>query len=200
MQIKALLLSVVVAGALNVPLAAAERPGIPAGWSAAGQVGKQFEVGYDEQEGAVYLRSLGEPGEQLGALTQTIDARPYIRQTLMLSAEVKTEDPKVRAELFMRTVGPKPGTQTGESVNSGAGWNAGKDWTETKVQVGGMVDEQTRSLDFGLVLQGKGKVWIRNVRLVPLGPVVVQASNMPLHMAIDVAPSVGRAVNLTLRP
>ena len=164
MQIKALLLSVVIAGALNVPLAAAERPGIPAGWSVAGQVGKQFEVGYDEQEGAVYLRSLGEPGEpgeQLGALTQTIDARPYIRQTLMLSAEVKTEDPKVRAELFMRTVGTKPGTQTGESVNSGAGWNAGKDWTETKVQVGGMVDEQTRSLDFGLVLQGKGKVWIQ---------------------------------------
>lgn len=193
MHLKALLACAAVAAAVNLPLGAAEQPGTPPGWTVSAAVGKQYEVGYDPKEGAVYLRSVGDPGRVVGALSQAIDPAAYRHKSVMLSAEVKVDPEPGRVELFLRATG-------GPDTNSGASWNTPKEWAPITVQMSDGVTDATTALDYGLVIQGRGRVWIRNVQLTVLADGAPKAHNVPLHFELPAAPVAPRPVNLGLRP
>jgi hypothetical protein len=192
MQIKAIVLCAAVAAALNLPLSAAEQSGVPKGWTATDNVGKQFEVGYDSREGAVYLRSVGDPGDAKAALTQSIDPRPYTSKMLILTAEVRADE-SVRGEVFVRE-------RLGKSTASAASWKGGHDWTTVRVQVLRAFDKPQDTLDFGFVLQGKGRMWMRNIQITDQVPRTEKVDNIPMHESIPVVAALPKPVNLELRP
>jgi hypothetical protein len=194
MQLKAIILCAAVAAALNVNLSAAEQPGVPRGWTLAPSTGGSFEVGYDGKEGATYLKSVGDPGQALAALQQSVDPKAFQGKRLMLTAEIKASEHAIGGELYIRAK-----SQSGTS--SGASWDAQTDWTTVKVQLLRGMEQPLDSLDFGVVLQGKGEVWMRNLRLETLSDaVVIKADNMPLHESFAVPPAQAKPVNLELRP
>lgn len=195
MQIKAVILCAAVAAALNIDLSAAERqPGIPSGWTPSAAVGSQFEVGFDQAESATYIRSLGEPGTALGALTQAIDARAYVGKDLVLTMEVKYQAASEgRAEYFLRA--------DGEHQHSGASWDtSSKAWHEVSMQLGSAIGADTPQLDFGVVMQGKGEVWVRKLAFKAIDPAVKKANNVPLHGDLPVATANVQPVNLQMQP
>jgi hypothetical protein len=193
MQLKALLLCAAVAAALNIDLSAAEQSGVPHGWTATPNVGKQFEVGFDAKEGATYVRSVGDPGRAMGGIMQAISAKPFVGKDVRLDAEVKAEGDLGRAELYIRA-------KAGEHSYSGASWKTPKEWTPVSVQLSQATGKEVDTIDFGLLVQGKGRVWLRNLQLKAVDAEQRAADNTPLHPTIDVPNATDRVVNLELRP
>ncbi|HEY9101468.1 hypothetical protein [Chitinimonas sp.] len=193
MQVQALLACAAVAAACNLTLAAAEQTGTPPGWTATPNVGSQYQLAYEPQIGAYCVYSLAEPGKAVGGFSQTIAAAPYHGKNVVFSAEVREEGLEGSAELFLRS-------QAGGTGRSGAGWRNAAEWSRVQVQIGAPLSDKVETLDFGILLQGKGRICLRNAQLEGTVAKPAKADNMPLHNEVAIAAPKPAADNLAVRP
>ena len=206
MQLKALAICIATAAVLNVHLSAADEPGVPRGWSTSDTVGSVYAVGYDNAEKATYLRSIGDPGEQKGALFQSVDMKPYLGRTVRASAELRDDSFTGRVEFFLNATGnPKPDGKRNNSFAVSTVEAKPGVWQPVNMVI--RYDNDTVNplilMTVGLAIHGKGGVWMRNVQIVDVTDnkeFQREATNKPISADISsTAPNVS-LTNLELRP
>jgi hypothetical protein len=171
MQLKALLVCVAVAGVLNVKLSAADVAGTPHGWTVSDNAVKQYEVGYDYSEQATYIRAVVAQPSQAISIAQALDPQAYTGKLLHVTAEVRSDDPNGRFELFVRGTGPSPDGQSNNTLAVTTPKPTPGSWQELSINIK-MGDKQgeLNKLALGFAFQGTGRVWARNVKVNQIQP------------------------------
>ena len=121
----------------------------------------QYESGVDTsgQEGmsSAFLRSTAADASGLATLRQTIKADDYRGKQLRFSGEVKVEQVEQQAGLYIRT------NKQGERLRPENVVQGTHDWMRYEATI--PVPEDALFIRFGLVLYGKGQIWLANVQL-----------------------------------
>ena len=100
-----------------------------------------------------------------GTLVQAVRAEPYRGRRIRLSGFIRTEGANGGAGLWMCVEGTDA-TLAFDNMNSRCiRWT--RDWQEAEIVLD--VARQARTITFGLVLVGNGKVWVDDVRIEAVG-------------------------------
>ena len=110
---------------------------------------------------STFLKSTVADAQIVATLRQTIKADNYRGKQLRFSGEVKVEQVKQQAGLYIRT------NKQGERVRPENVAQGTQDWTRYEATI--PVAEDALFIRFGLVLSGTGQVWLVNARLEVIG-------------------------------
>jgi hypothetical protein len=138
---------------------------IPTGWR--GSINNLPEVimGIDttvkhsgKASGFVQCRPLIKSG--FGSLMQSVAADEYRNKRVRLTVYVKTKDAEL-VQIFMSVHSSDSAIAYGNSLNESLHENS--DWTLCHVTLD--IPENSRNIDFGVVLTGQGTVWVDDYKL-----------------------------------
>jgi hypothetical protein len=157
------------AAAANLDFEAGELGGSPPDWifpEACAAGGFRAAVVEDEPRRSRAAQiDRGGPFERpspFGNLMQKIDAAPYRGRTVSFRASVRRSDESAsRAQLWLRV--DRENGDTGFFDNMGDRPIVSTEWAEYEIT--GTVDEDAASISFGVILFGRGPVWIDDVSL-----------------------------------
>jgi hypothetical protein len=145
--------------------------GIPTGWILGGSNPQDYAVGVDLTESytgfsSAYLKSASSKPVGFVTLMQTFKANNYRSQRIKLSANIKTKSVGGWSALWMR-------------INDNSGKPLSFDDMRKRPLVGSMiwtpfeivldVPPMSSEISFGFLLQGKGQVWIDNIKIMMVG-------------------------------
>lgn len=145
--------------------------GIPTGWILGGSNPQDYAVGVDLTESytgfsSAYLKSASSKPVGFVTLMQTFKANNYRSQRIKLSANIKTKSVGGWSALWMR-------------INDNSGKPLSFDDMRKRPLVGSMiwtpfeivldVPPMSNEISFGFLLQGKGQVWIDNIKIMMVG-------------------------------
>ena len=120
-----------------------------------------YECGIDTRDlrgtASAFLRSTTADAEAAATLRQTIKADTYRGKQLRFSGDVKVEQVDQQAGLYIRTKWQSKRLRP-ENVVQGT-----HDWMRYEATI--PVPEDALFIRFGLVLHGKGQIWLANARL-----------------------------------
>ena len=97
-----------------------------------------------------------------GAMAQTIDASDYRCKRVRMAAYVKSEGIEQWAGLWMRVDGPEYEVQSFDNMQDRP-IHGSNDWTRHDIVL--PVFENSCEIFFGILLNGAGKLWLRDVQL-----------------------------------
>ncbi len=121
----------------------------------------QYESGVDtsgpQGTSSAFLRSTAADASGLATLRQTIKADDYRGKQLRFSGDVKAEQVEQQASLYIRT------NKQGERVRPENVVQGTHDWMRYEATIS--VAEDALFIRFGLVLYGKGQIWLANAQL-----------------------------------
>jgi hypothetical protein len=158
-------LAVFVTGFALIATVAAEAA--PQGWLLRGSRPQDYTAGADSQNpksgsSSALLQSLPDlTPDGFGTLMQAFDAVQYRGKRLRLIAEVRAEDVKQWAGLWMR-VDAEPSQTLAFDNMEHRPITGTKGWRRYEVVLN--VPPQSKTISFGVLLSGPGKVWIDDVR------------------------------------
>ncbi|MBP1994059.1 helix-turn-helix transcriptional regulator [Paenibacillus eucommiae] len=139
---------------------------VPYGWTITGDSPNEYETAVDNQEvhqgrASGYLGSKGEKGGGFATLMQMFDASAYRGQRLKLTAFVKSNQVEGWAGLWMRIDGNEGEMLKFDNMQNRAitGTN---NWNQYFVVLD--IPVKSHAIAFGVLLAGKGKVWVDNFR------------------------------------
>ena len=140
---------------------------MPNGWFPAGSNPSEYEMGIDNsnfQNGysSAYIKSKSPNKKEFGTLMQTISAENYLGKRLQLSGHVKSENVNGWSGLWMRIDGSN-NQQLGFDNMQGRSIKGTTDWQKYKIVLD--VPANSKSINYGVLLGGKGKVWFDNFKL-----------------------------------
>ncbi len=140
---------------------------IPDGWFPAGSNPTEYEMGIDNstfQSGnsCAYIKSKSPKEKEFGTLMQTISAENYLGKRLQLSGYVKSENVKGWSGLWMRIDGYN-NQQLGFDNMQGRAIKGTTEWKEYEIVLD--IPSNSKSINYGLLLGGEGKVWFDNFKL-----------------------------------
>lgn len=148
---------------------------IPNGWFSAGSNPSEYEMGIDNsifQSGhsCAYIKSKSPKEKEFGTLMQTISAENYLEKRLQLSGYIKSENVKGWSGFWMRIDGYN-NQQLGFDNMQGRVIKGTTEWKKYKIVLD--VPSNSRSINYGLLLGGEGKVWFDNFKLEEVDKSVV---------------------------
>jgi hypothetical protein len=167
---------------------------MPVGWYALGDRTGDYVVGSDpsrrdggQGQGGGTIRSLTQDPLGVATLQQSIQATEFRGQRVRLSGFVKSGPGGLGGSsgLWMRVDGPA-GSESMDFVQSRASEH-GKDWARYDVVLD--VPRNAVGLSFGVLLYGRGQVWLDDVALERVGSDVL-LTGRPGHM-VAVGTSLG---------
>jgi hypothetical protein len=143
--------------------------GPPRGWVQAGSKVHFYRVGVDPAvshggQASAYIQSrnfFAALSGGFGTLMQAFDAEAYRGQRLRLSAFVKTEAVSNRAGLWMRIDGVGATMLALDNMHDRP-ISRTTDWARYEIVLD--VPREARLIAFGILLQGRGRAWIDDVR------------------------------------
>jgi hypothetical protein len=144
---------------------------IPAGWILGGSNPHDYSVGIDLSENysglaSAYLKSDAPRPLGFATLMQTFKANNYKNQRIKLTAYIKSKLVSEGAALWMRVndIVGRPLTFDDMRNRTIIGTS---DWVQVNIvlDVPSLGDE----ISFGVLLRGKGQVWIDNIKLTTVG-------------------------------
>ena len=97
-----------------------------------------------------------------GAFAQKIDADMYRGKRVQMAAYMKSEEVEQWAGLWMRVVGPNGEVHSFDNMQDRA-IKGSSDWTRYEITLPVKMD--SREIFFGILVVGKGKVWLRGVQI-----------------------------------
>jgi hypothetical protein len=161
---------------------------VPKGWGVSGSVPEDYDVGIDFEiletgRACAYIRSRHQSPAEYASLLQTIRADAYRGTRVELSAMVKAREVAGWAGLWIRV-----DDATDKMLAFGNMYDAERrisgtvNWRRCSVVLD--VPEAGAALNFGLVMQRTGQVWMHDVRLEVVGddvPVTDFLAMLPLH-------------------
>ena len=140
---------------------------IPKGWFPAGSNPSGYEMGIDNstfQNGhsSAYIKSESPKKNKFGTLMQIINAHNYLGKRLQLSGYIKSEDIKGWSGMWMRIDGENNkqlgfDNMQGRSIKGTTGWR--------KYEIVLDVPQNSKTINYGVLLSGQGKVWFDNFQL-----------------------------------
>jgi len=104
--------------------------------------------------------------EGFGAMAQIIDASDYRRKRVRMTAFVKSEEIEQWAGLWMRVDGPEDEVQSFDNMQDRP-IHGSSDWTRHDIVL--PVFEDSCEIFFGVLLNGAGKIWLRDIQLDVVG-------------------------------
>ncbi|MBU6453514.1 MAG: hypothetical protein KGS72_17170 [Cyanobacteria bacterium REEB67] len=147
---------------------------VPAGWSYHATDEKDFEVFVDKGEKhsgsqCATLRSIVEQPKPFGNLMQYFSAEKYVGKRVRMTAWVKTNLVEGKSQLWVRVDGDwKSGAKAGCFDNmDDRPIKAKTDWKKYELVVN--IPEKSSAIAFGLMLLGKGQVWLDDVSFEEVG-------------------------------
>ena len=140
---------------------------IPDGWFPAGSNPTEYEMGTDNsnfQSGnsCAYIKSKSPKEKEFGTLMQTISAENYLGKRLQLSGYVKSENVKGWSGLWMRIDGYN-NQQLGFDNMQGRAIKGTTEWKKYEIVLD--IPSNSKSINYGLLLGGEGKVWFDSFKL-----------------------------------
>jgi len=165
--------------------AANARPVLPAGWMISGGAPELYRIGIDGSEpGVVRLERIpgsGESREGFATLMQTIAAEDFIGRSLRLTAELRSEGAG-KGALWMR-IDPLSGGRymrfdNMQSRTRDGALTGDADWTSRSVVLD--VPEGAGTIHYGIMLNGAGSLWARNLTVEAADPSEISVTAPPL--------------------
>ena len=140
---------------------------IPNGWFAAGNNNSEYDIGIDNttvQNGksSIFIKSKSPEQNNFGNLMQTISAENYLGKRLKLSGFVKTEKVDGWSGLWMRIDGEN-NEQLGFDNMRNRSIKGTTEWKNCAIVLD--IPENSKSINYGILLGGEGKVWIDNIKI-----------------------------------
>jgi hypothetical protein len=156
----------------------------PVGWGEEGSHPQDYEIGVDRKvrrggNASAFVRSKPSQHAGFGLLTNTCKAGDYVGKRLRLSGFVKSEQVEKQAGLWMRIYGV-PQT-LGYDNMSDRPIKGTSDWKRYDIVLD--VPPGSTDIAFGVLLEGKGQVWVDDLRLEEVG-LDVASTSLPLEKVL----------------
>lgn len=140
---------------------------IPNGWFPAGSNPSEYEMGIDisnfqNGNSGAYIKSKSPKENEFGTLMQSISAENYLGKRLRLSGHLKSEDIKGWSGMWMRIDGEN-NQQLGFDNMRGRTIRGTTDWKKYEIVLD--VPANSKTINYGVLLGGQGKVWFDNVKV-----------------------------------
>jgi len=140
---------------------------IPKGWFAAGSNPSEYEIGIDNSifengHSCAYIKSKAPKENEFGTLMQTISAENYLGKRLQLSGYVKSESVNGWSGIWMRIDGEN-NQQLGFDNMRDRTIKGTTDWKKYEIVLD--VPTNSKTINYGVLLGGNGKVWFDNFKL-----------------------------------
>ena len=141
---------------------------IPEGWFKAGNNPDKYKMGLDKQTfhiapNSAFIESTDSKIKGFGTLMQTCSAENYLGKKIKMTGYVKSENVADWAGLWLR-VDEVNGTKVKELSFDNMGNRRIKgttDWTKYEIVLD--VPSNSSTLNFGALLDGKGKIWFDSI-------------------------------------
>ncbi|MCU0344260.1 MAG: hypothetical protein MUF28_10650 [Ignavibacterium sp.] len=152
---------------------------IPKGWFAAGSNPSEYEMGIDNSnlengQACAFIKSKSPKENEFGTLMQTISAENYLGKRLKLSGYVKSENVNGWCSMWMRIDG-EYNQQLGFDNMRDRTIRGTTDWKESQIVLD--VPAHSKTINYGVLLGGNGKVWFDSFKLVEVDN-SVQVTNL----------------------
>ncbi len=141
--------------------------GIPAGWSLVGSSPQDYAVGIDLTESysgysSAYIKSTSSKPVGYVGLMQTFKANNYRTQRIKLSAYIKTKFVGGSSALWMRVNDPSGKPLAFDDMRDRP-LVGSTTWKQVEIILD--VPAMSNEISFGFLLQGKGQVWVDNLKI-----------------------------------
>jgi hypothetical protein len=145
--------------------------GIPSGWILSGSNPQDYTVGSDLEESysgfsSAYIKSVSSKPVGFLTLMQTFKANNYRSQRVKLTAYIKTAFVSGWASLWMR-VSDASGKPLSFDDMRERPMIGSMQWTPVHIVLD--IPSMSNEISFGVLLQGKGQVWIDNIKITMVG-------------------------------
>jgi hypothetical protein len=161
----------------------------PKGWFRAGSHPKEYEMVVDHSVthggmASACLKCSASRASGFGTLMQTFSADSFRGKRLRLSGYVRAKDVRDWAGLWMRVDGPKNEVLAFDNMQQRA-VKGTRDWRKYEIVLD--VPERADQIAFGLLLTGKGQVWMDDLKFEAVGK-DVHTTGCELNQRIPKAP------------
>ena len=146
---------------------------LPKGWVMAGSRPKDYNMGFTEAEahsgsGCGVIESVKETATGFGTLMQGFKADEFLGERIQLTGWVKAQDVGSWAGMWMRIDGPDGENKSKSFDNMEDRPIRGtSDWTQYKIVLD--VPRNSLVIAFGVLLDGKGTVWMDDFAIEVVG-------------------------------
>ena len=110
---------------------------------------------------------------------QTFSAEDYRGQRVRMTADVRSEEVEGWAGLWMRVDGPQRGKSLSFANMQDRPLEGSRPWHEYAIVLD--VPERSRAIAFGILLSGKGQVWVDNFNFEIVDQQVPTTGSSPLY-------------------
>jgi hypothetical protein len=157
----------------------------PKGWFAAGSHPKDYEMVVDRSEvhggkASASLKSVASDLKGFGTLMQMFKADTFRGKRVRMSGYVRAKDVGDWAGLWMRVDGPKGDAVAFDNMQRRA-IKGTSDWTRYEIVLD--VPDEAQEIAFGLLLTGKGQVWMDDLNFEVVGKEVPTTAENPSKKA-----------------
>ena len=140
---------------------------LPKGWFPAGNKPLEYKMGidystYHSGNASAYIKSKSPEGKEFGTLMQSIKAENYLEKRLRLSGYIKCEDVEGWSGMWMRVDGEN-NNQIGFDNMQNRPIKGTTDWKKYEIVLD--IPSDSKSINYGVLLSGDGKVWFDDFRL-----------------------------------
>jgi hypothetical protein len=155
---------------------------VPEGWIQAGSHPQDYDMGVDrtavrDGKPSAYVKSKGDKAPGFGTLMQKIDAARYRGKRVRLAAQVKSELVSEWAGLWMRVDGEGHKVLAFDNMMNRS-IRGSNDWKRYEVVLD--VAPEARAVAFGVLLAGKGSVFVNGMGIEPVDRSVA-TTEMPIN-------------------
>ncbi len=166
-HLKIILVTAIVAVALNTSFADPIRIGNPAGWTVWGPTDNdKYEIGIDTDEGskehpALYIASKSQLTDEVAAITQTIDGTDYQGQVIEFSLMARATG-AAKNKIWLRHMRSGGDLEMKvQVIPDGRGWEK----ITLKSYLPQSTDAYRNQFEIGIALASQGKIWVRDLKL-----------------------------------
>jgi hypothetical protein len=157
----------VIAVVITVIIVANNNNKIPNGWYPKGSNPSEYEIGIDNSifqngQACAYIKSKSPKENQFGTLMQTISAENYLGKRLMLSGYIKSENVNGWSGMWMR-IDDENGKQSEFDNMQNRPIKGTTNWKKYEIVLD--IPENSRTINYGVLLGGDGEVWFDNFEL-----------------------------------
>ena len=162
---------------------------IPNGWFPAGSNPSEYEISIDNSifqngKSCAYIKSKSPKENEFGTLMQTISAESYLGKRLQLSGYIKSVDVKGWSGMWMRIDGDN-NQQLGFDNMQDRAIKGTMDWKKYDIVLD--IPSNSKSINYGVLLGGEGKVWFDNFELKEVDK-TIQATNLMKENKLPIKP------------
>ena len=155
----------------------------PKGWFRAGSQPKLYEMSLDRTvthggAGSATLKSIATRINGFGTLMQTFDATSFRGKRIRMTGHVRASEVEEWAGLWLRVDGPKSEALAFDNMQERA-VKGTRDWEKHEIVLD--VPATAQQIAFGLLLTGKGQVWMDDLTFEEVGLDVATTGAAPVQ-------------------